>query len=186
MPRTMHRILGSRRSKLGASLVGVLAAVGTITIPATAAHAASTYPGTGIAHVCKDIGSDSAGVHAIICSDITKAAINGGTRFWPVTEAYCQASGGYQKCLDNVIYASASLVTDVVIPQYGCSGSSCVTGRNYYVGQNLDVPTGQCDDVAAVTWGEPAAGIQSSIDLPGSGGRKKLSGEVEASGTVCG
>lgn len=186
MTRTMHRILVGRRPRIGVGLVAILAAVVGITIPATAANAASTYPGTAIAHVCKDIGSDSAGVDAIICTDITKAAISGGSRFWPVTEAYCQSSAGYQKCLDNVIFASASLVTDVVIPQYGCNSGGCVTGRNYYVGQNLDLPTGQCDGVAAVTWGEPAAGIQSSIDLPGSGGRKKLTGEVEASGTVCG
>src|SRR5262249_19144739 len=140
------------RQKLAVSFVAVIAAVATITIPAIAANAASTYPGTQIAHTCKEIGSDSAGVHAIICSHITKTAISGGTLFWPATEGYCRVSGGYQQCLDNVIYAPASLVTDVVIPKYACasSGTACVTGRNYYVGQNLDVPAGQCRDVAAV------------------------------------
>jgi hypothetical protein len=103
MTGAIHRIVAGRGRRLAASLIVVFAAISTVAVPTTAANAAILKM-TIVAHVCEDIGHDSTGVHGILCSDLAYLPINGGIRYYHVTEAYCQNSSGYVQCLDNNVW----------------------------------------------------------------------------------
>ncbi|MBO0883563.1 MAG: hypothetical protein J2P17_25165 [Mycobacterium sp.] len=184
MTRAIHRIVGGRSRRLAAGLVAIVAAVSTVVIPPTAANAA-TLNMTVFAHVCRDIGHTSAGIHGIFCTDLAYVFITGGTRYYEVTEAYCQneTSGGYVECLDNQVRSGlyGEGLNNNYLATDSCSASvnPCGVGRHYFFNRNVDLPKGKCMEMWGVTWGDTTGGPQSSIDLPGAGGgRVKLEGNL--------
>jgi hypothetical protein len=181
MTRTIHRIVAGRGRRLAVGLIAVLAATVGVVAPSTAANAAVLNM-TILAHVCSDIGWTTAGIHGILCTDLASQPINGGTRVYGVTEAYCQneTGGGFVECADNVVWLAVYAIgfDTGFIYKYTCSGATtpCGVGRRYFIsGQHFDIPTGSQLEMWAVTWGDAADNVQSSIDLPGpGGGRVKL------------
>jgi hypothetical protein len=191
MTGAIHRIIASRGRSAAAGLIAVFAAIATAVVPATAANA-DTSPYPTIAHVCKDIGHDSGGVHGILCSDLVYERYNGGTEYADVTEAYCQNASGYVPCPDINIWQSLDWPGQgVYIVGGGCGpasfyyvNQSCAAGRNYYLDGWKDVPSGTCLEMWGVTWGDAFSG-QSDIQLPR--GMVKLVGNFETGHhTVCG
>jgi hypothetical protein len=162
-------------------LIAVLAAAVGVVAPATAANAAVLNMKI-LAHTCSDIGWTSAGIHGILCTDVASEPINGGTRVYGVTEAYCQneTGGGFVECADNVVWIGVYAIgfPAGVQAEYTCSGATtpCGVGKHYFFSpSHFDMPTGSRLEIWAVTWGDATDHMQSSIDLPGSGGgRVKL------------
>lgn len=190
MTVAIHRLIASRCRSAAAGLIAVFAAIATAVVPATAANA-DTSPYPTIAHVCKDIGHDSSGVHGILCSDLVYERYNGGTEYGVVTEAYCQNTSGYVHCPDINIGESLDWPGEgVYIEGGGCGpesnfvNQSCAAGRNYYLDGWKDLPSGTCLEMWGVTWGD-AIVVQSNIQLPR--GLVKLVGNLETGHyTACG
>jgi hypothetical protein len=179
MTGAISRVVSGSGRRLAAGLIAVVAAVFTVAIPATAAHA-DVLDMYVAAHVCKDIGHNSSGEHAILCSDLAFEPINGGVRFYEVTEAYCQNAAGYVECLDNVVYNGLYSVGAPNVTSYnqGCGPSReiiCVSGRMFYFANHYDMAFGTRWEIWGITFGTST--LQSSIDRPG--GRVKLGGNLE-------
>ena len=183
MTRAIHRISAGRGRRLAAGLVAVFAAIWTVVIPVTAAHADDLSDLTIVDHVCKDIGHDSSGVHGILCTDLAYKHITNGLRFYEVTEAYCQNASGYVGCLDNNVYLglySTGAKTAIYRGSCGPNSDPCAAGKNFYFLLHFDIPNGSDWEIWGITFGDPNIGsgcCQSSIDLPG--GRVKLNGNLQ-------